>query len=187
MDIRDDHKKYYELQPESYVTLPNGNIVNVMSGEILPSYWESWNLYWNWLREHSIGDGEEQLLGEVDFSHIWVHPLTGCWENERFYPRWSSSGAQQNAYGFHRANYGEYGRSTHRYLLHKYLEHLGVEVVVDMEKEADHCCDNRRCCNPLHMQLRSKKEHSTHTYERRKQVSEQVRRLQKLRRLGMYR
>jgi hypothetical protein len=202
MDITEGHKKYYDLNTDAYMTLPNGNIVNLETGEILPSYWESWNLYWNWLKKYSDPlpeheaneftlDDTERLLSEVDFSHIWVHPLAGCWENERFYPRWGPNGNQQNGYGFHRATYGKLGRSTHRYLLYKYHNFIGKPVRVSLEKEADHCCNNRRCCNPLHLQFRDKKSHASKTQERirmqRDDVAQKVARLAGLRKLKSWR
>lgn len=193
MDIATDQKKYFQIQPESYITLPNGEIVNTNTGELLPSYWKSWMLYWNWLRANSNTSDEEddrrgQLLSATDFGHVWVHPLTGCWENERFYPRWSKSGAQMNAYGFHRSSFGELGRSMHRYLLYKYMEHIGMPVEPDLAIDADHCCDNRRCCNPLHMQFTDKAAHNEQTRRRQRNepddVARLVKSLTKLRKLG---
>jgi hypothetical protein len=193
MDIAEDQKKYYQIQRESYITLPGGEIVNTHTGEMLPSYWESWMLYWNWLRPNSDSSGEgddgaDYLLSETDFGHVWVHPLTGCWENERFYPRWSASGAQMNAYGFHRSSFGELGRSMHRYLLYKYMEYIGTPMEPDLAIDADHCCDNRRCCNPLHMQFTDKAAHNVITRRRLKnepdEVARLVKSLTKLRKLG---
>jgi hypothetical protein len=195
MDIAEDQKKYYMIQASSYVTLPSGEVVNTNTGELLPSYWESWTLYWEWLRAYSETSQssednaqKEYLLSATDFGHVWVHPLTGCWENERFYPRWSSSGAQMNAYGFHRSSFGALGRSMHRYLLYKYMEFIGQKMVPDLSFDADHRCDNRRCCNPLHMQFTDKVAHNEQT--RRRQRHEQddvavyIAGLSKLRKLG---
>lgn len=178
MDIAESQKRYYEIPAEQFITLPDGYIVNTESGEKLPSYWDSWLLYWNWLKKYSASPSPaqeleladeptcEEILSEADFSHIWVHPLSGCWENDHFYPRWTANGNQANAYGFHRSTYGEYGRSTHRYLLHKYLEYIGEPQEVDRSLDADHRCNNRRCCNPLHMQFTDKESHRRLTYGR---------------------
>jgi len=201
MDIADEQKKYYLIQDGSFVTLPDGRLVNTETGEYLPPYWESWSLYWNWLKKYSGVPTPEQeveledepdfevLLSEVDFLHLWVHPLTGCWENERFYPRWSANGNQQNAYGFHRSGYGEFGRSTHRYLLYKYLESTGVTELPDLSMDADHRCNNRRCCNPLHMQFTGKDAHRKLTNDRIKHddslIRQRVARNFKLRYLGV--
>jgi len=177
MDITKDHKQYYSLQEESFVTEPDGRIINTNTGEYLPPYWQSWMLYWDWLKKYSGSPSAQQerelesenspqeLLTEIDFEHIWVHPLTGCWENQRFYPRWTASGAQQNAYGFHRS-FGEFGRSTHRYLLYKFYEAVGDKLEPDLAFDADHKCNNRRCCNPLHLEFEVKSEHRILTANR---------------------
>jgi len=187
MDITDSHKQYYMLQHELYITVPDGRIVNTATGEFLPPYWESWMLYWDWLKKYSGSPSVDhetelvaekyplELLSETDFEHIWVHPLTGCWENERFYPRWTANGVQQNAYGFHRSGYGELGRSTHRYLLYKYFESIGEKLTPNLTTDADHRCGNRRCCNPLHMQFVTKPEHSRVTADRSKYPKPNVR------------
>ena len=195
MDISDTQRMYYEVVDSDYVTLPDGRIVHTLTGEILPPYWESWRLFWEWLRPRSQYDldyesphDKEYILGFVDFSHLWVHPLTGCWENESFYPRWSANGAQQNAYGFHRKRYAELGRSTHRYLYMKYMEQrYGVDTDELLDKDVDHCCNNRRCCNPLHMQDISRREHMRLTFDRRgvnEGIAKVVNQRQRLRRLG---
>lgn len=184
MDIPADHRKDFQLQPESYVTLEDGRIVNIDSGEILPSYWGSWMLYWNWLRAESHTgteecdelaiDGKVFLLSKSDFSHIWVHPLTGCWESEQFYPRWTASGGQQNSYGFHHKLYEKIGKTTHRYLLNKYRELMGLPMVLDQKIEADHRCDNKRCCNPLHLEFLVKAEHNKVTRERARRPKDEI-------------
>lgn len=183
MDIADSHKKYYLVQENSYVTLPDGQIVNTETGELLPPYWESWDLYWNCLKkysgspslEHEIELANEPdfepILTETDFAHIWVHPLTGCWENTRFYPRWLPNGAQQSAYGYNGQKKPILGKNAHRLLLYKHFEYIGDPQAIDEGLDADHKCNNRRCCNPLHMQFTERKAHMQMTRDRAKLVT----------------
>lgn len=199
MDIAEDQRKFYQVQEYAFITLPDGRLVNTETGESLPPYWESWMLYWNWLKKYSGSPSPEQeleleqeedhelVLSAIDFEHIWVHPLTGCWENERFYPRWTVNGSQANAYGFHRNAYGDLGRSTHRYLLYKYLEFKGESIEPDDTLDADHRCNNRRCCNPLHMQFTDRESHQQSTRRRTgysDEIGRRVSQLMALRKLG---
>jgi len=68
----------------------------------------------------------------------------GCWEWQGCY--------SPNGYGFIRIN----GKNikTHRFI----YEHYCGELITNIE--IHHKCENRKCCNPTHLESLSHKEHS---------------------------
>ena len=77
------------------------------------------------------------------FSKVWVNELTGCWE-------WTAS-----------KNWGGYGRfryRTNQELLCHVAAYLAFVGDIPNGLELDHLCRVRRCANPAHLEVVTRRE-----------------------------
>lgn len=84
------------------------------------------------------------VLSKLDIklrSRIGIDPKTGCWN-------WTGR-LNRNGYGQVYMN-GQY-QMVHRVVYRKFRGNIG-------DKELDHICCNRRCCNPAHLEPVTTKE-----------------------------
>ena len=189
MDIADKQSEYYELQPSDYITLVDKTIRHIdREDKVLPPYWVSWDLYMNWFKPKCVtfnpelGDYESTgffPITPAEFTKSWVHPLTGCWESVHFYPRWDK-GIMSNGYGSNRGNKSPAGVSMHLRVLFEFMADEMIdesgsntrevwEELTDLfsKLDCDHFCKNRRCFNPYHTFIESRKVHNHITHAAR--------------------
>lgn len=58
----------------------------------------------------------------------------------------------------------------HRFMAHRYIYHLFNSRVNIENKQLDHLCCNRNCCNPEHLEPVTAKVNSIRVHRRRKKV-----------------
>lgn len=81
------------------------------------------------------------------FSHIEFAPITGCWN-------WTGS---LNHKGYGTTKLHGNGGAVHRLMYAWFYGHVPRGVSRDIPV-LDHACNNPRCCNPGHLELKTQKE-----------------------------
>jgi hypothetical protein len=77
------------------------------------------------------------------FSKVQVNPVTGCWE-------WTAS---LNTHGYGCIWYKGRQEMAHRLLYAWLVEPLPMGFAADIPGLDHIACDNRKCCNPIHLRL----------------------------------
>lgn len=178
---------------ELFTTMPDGSIavdwlVDQSTGEIrtLPSVEQSAAKLRS-LQRRCVPYVEyvDSVLTPSGISKITLDNTTGCWMVQSFYTRDKSVIANGR---YKTAQYDGYGRLAPGPALHKdaavpnynQLAHrvvpqaFGISVPVHKEEgrvqELDHMCGVRRCCNPDHLEVVTKRVNNERARERRKRA-----------------
>lgn len=97
--------------------------------------------------EKKLQEKYESLDPEAH-SRTAIDPSTGCWE-------WQGSISQ--------AGYGNISRNRRTNVTHRYVYELLVGKIPE-GLVLDHTCNNRRCCNPSHLQPVTRSENSSRSH-----------------------
>lgn len=98
----------------------------------------------------------EDIIGKI-MSRVYIDPISGCW-------LWLGPDSGDGKGG----GYGRVSINGTTCAVHLvvYTHFYGF---IPGRKQVDHICNNRRCCNPLHLELVSHKENQKRRARRAKE------------------